>query len=78
MSRLDTVLEFDMLSQSTLDHALARERMRSAESVARQSKLAAHVAAARRWRRLERLAESAHQRYELRAKSTYEESRVLR
>lgn len=51
----------------TMFDALARERMQSAELTARQARLSAHVAAARRWQRLERMAHAARVRYERRA-----------
>jgi hypothetical protein len=56
-----------MLTESTMHEALARERMRSTEYRARQARLSAHVAAARRWHRLERMARRAHARHEERA-----------
>jgi hypothetical protein len=51
----------------TMHHSLARERMRSAEQDARQARLAAHLVAARRWQRLERLAGAAHAKHERQA-----------
>jgi hypothetical protein len=46
---------------------LVRERMKSAEHDARQARLAVHLVAARRWRRLERMAHRAHVRHNQRA-----------
>jgi hypothetical protein len=64
-----------MFTDSTMHESLARERMRSAEQTARQARLSAHVIAARRWRRLERLAQAAHARHEVRAEMAQEDFR---
>jgi hypothetical protein len=51
----------------TMYESLARERMLNAERAARDARLSAHVAAARRWQRLERMAHAARARHESRA-----------
>jgi len=45
----------------SLHEALARERIRDAERVAREARQAAELRSAKRWRRLERMASSAHE-----------------
>jgi hypothetical protein len=51
----------------TMHEALAREHMRQREREARQHRLVSEMAAANRWRYLERLAHSAHRRHWQRA-----------
>jgi hypothetical protein len=53
----------------TMQESLARERIRTAEHDARQARIAGHLAASRRWRRLERLAHRAQVRHEQRLRS---------
>ena len=47
----------------SMQEALARERMSESRREARISRIASQMAAARRWRRLERIARSVHQRH---------------
>jgi hypothetical protein len=47
----------------SMNEALARERMQESRRRAEHSRIANKMAAARRWRRLERIARSAHQRH---------------
>jgi hypothetical protein len=47
----------------SLQEALARERMSESRREAGISRIASQMASARRWRRLERIARSAHQRH---------------
>ena len=47
----------------SMNEALARERMHESRRRAEYSRIAGRMASARRWRRLERIARSAHQRH---------------
>jgi len=51
----------------TLYEALARDRMRATDELARQRRIARELAAARRWHRLEQRARSARHRHASRA-----------
>jgi hypothetical protein len=48
---------------NTLHEALARERVRDAHRLAERYRVSRQLAAARRWRWLERLAHDAHSRH---------------
>jgi hypothetical protein len=52
----------------TLYEALARDRMRADEPESAQRRVARHMAAARRWHRVETRARDAHRRYARRAR----------
>jgi hypothetical protein len=64
MTRTDSVRSTKMY---TLYEALARDRMRATDELARQRRIARELAAARRWHRLEQRARSARHRHAMRA-----------